>query len=266
MKNIAIANRKGGVGKSTVAVHIAAGLATKGHNVLLVDTDPQGHAGYSIGINPQPGLFNLMVEKKDFRDVLKQVPAGRFSVPDNPAAGRLLLLPSDEKTMVVPLLEKNPFAFFLRLQEVEKFFEYVIIDTAPTTSMFDGSVYMAAGSFLYVTELEALSFDGLNRGIQQIREFAQPRSNYSLSQNHLLGILPNRFRRGTDNHEQNLKVIRDAFPDNVWDPLPLRTFISEATNFRQTLYAYAPSSREAQMMWRLTLTFEKAVQTWLNAE
>lgn len=262
MRTIAVANRKGGVGKSTISVHIAAGLATKGHNVLLVDSDPQGHAGYSVGLSPSPGLFDLMVEKKSFQEVLKPIPPGRFSVPDNPSVGRLFLLPSDEKTTVVPLLEKSPFAFYDRLQELKSMFHYIIIDTAPTATMFDGSVYMAAGAFLYVTECEALSFDGLNQGLQQIRDFSEPRASRNLPQNHLLGILPNRFRRGTDNHEHNLKVVKEAFGAAVWDPLPLRTMISEATNFRQTLYAYAPSSREANMMWKLTNRFEMAVTEW----
>ena len=78
MRTIAVANRKGGVGKSTVSVHVAAGLATRGHNVLLVDSDPQGHAGFSLGIPPQPGLFNLLVEKKEFQEVVRSIPPAAF--------------------------------------------------------------------------------------------------------------------------------------------------------------------------------------------
>lgn len=262
MKTIAVANRKGGVGKSTIAVHIAAGLATKGYNVLLIDTDPQGHAGYSLGVDPQPGLFNLMVERNEFKDVIRPIAPSRFSVPDNPSVGKLFLLPSDEKTTVVPLLEKNPFAFHYRLQEIDTLFHYAIIDTAPTATMFDGSVYMAAGAFLYVTECEALSFDGLNQGVRQIQEFSKARASEQLPQTYLLGILPNRFRKGTDNHEHNLTVVRQAFGDKVWSPLPLRTLISEATNFKQAVFAYAPTSREARIFWGLTNKFEEAIKQW----
>jgi chromosome partitioning protein len=262
MRTIAVANRKGGVGKSTISVHIAAGLATRGYNVLLIDTDPQGHAGYSLGVDPEPGLFTLMVDRKKFQEVVKPIPPSRFAVPDNPANGRLFILPSDERTTVVPLLEKSPFAFHARLQEVQDIFDYVILDTAPTATMFDGSVYMAAGAFLYVTELEALSFDGLNQGIEQIREFSQPRAAQNLPANYLLGILPNRYRRGTENHENNLKMLQQTFGETVWNPIPLRTLISESANFRRALYSYAPTSREANMMWNLTLTFEKAVAKW----
>lgn len=266
MRIIAVANRKGGVGKSTISVHIATGLATKGHNVLLVDTDPQGHAGYSLGVAPQPGLFNLLVDKKDFQDVLRPVPSQAFSVPDNPARGRLFVLPSDEKTGVIPLLEKNPFAFSMRLEEVQQIFDYVIVDTAPTTTMFDGAVYMAAKGFVYVTECEALSFDGLKRGLDQIREFEGRRSDYHLPPNHILGIVPNKFRAKTENHERNLQYVRDSFGGLVWDAIPLRTVFSEATNFKQAVFAYAPTSYEASIMWGLVERFEKEVSTWENAK
>lgn len=265
MRSIAIANRKGGVGKSTVSVHIAAGLATKGYNVLLVDTDPQGHAGLSLGIKPQPGLFNWLVEKRDVREVVKSVPASSFSVPDNPSAGRLFVLPSDERTGVIPMLEKNPFAFHNQLEAVSNAFHYIIIDTAPTATMFDGAVYMAAGAFLYVTECEALSFDGLNRGLQQIREFGVQRQDQMMPVNHVLGIVPNKFRRGTDNHVINLDTVKKSFGDLVWEPLPLRTVISEATNFRQAVFSYAPTSREAQILWRLVTRFERGVEAWVKS-
>ena len=84
----------------------------------------KGTGGYSLGVDPKPGLFNLMVEDKPFKDVLQPVSAKRFSVPDNPSAGRLFVLPSDDKTTVIPLLEQNPFAFRTRLQEVGGFFRF----------------------------------------------------------------------------------------------------------------------------------------------
>ncbi len=266
MKTVAVANRKGGVGKSTVTVHIAAGLANRGYNILLIDTDPQGHAGFSLGVPSQPGLFNLLVEKQEFTDVVRAVEAAAYSAPDSPPAGRLFVLPSDERTGVIPMLEKNPFAFLNRLEEVSHIFDYILIDTAPTTTMFDGAVYMAAQAFLYVTECEALSFDGLRRGLAQIQEFAQQRQTYNMPENHTLGIVPNKYRQNTENRRRNLLVARKAFGNLVWQPIPLRTVLSEATNFKQAVFAYAPDTRETQVMWQLVDQFEKAVTQWQNVK
>lgn len=266
MNTIAVANRKGGVGKSTVTVHLAAGLATRGQRVLLVDTDPQGHGGYSLGVASEPGVFNLLVERKPFQEVLRPVDPAHFAVPDAPATGQLFILPSDEKTGVIPMLEKNPFAFLHRLQEVAEHFDTLLIDTAPTATMFDGSVYMAAQAFLYVTECEALSFDGLEKGLAQIGEFTPQRADHNLPRNHILGIVPNKFRRNTDNHAHNLRAMQEAFGELVWTPLPLRTVISEASNYQQAIFAYAPSSPEARLFWRLVDEFEEAIQLWQNAK
>ncbi len=169
MKIIAVTNRKGGVGKTTVATHLAAGLTIRGKNVLLVDTDPQGHAGMCLGVKKEGGLFKLLVDNATFDDVLRPVAPQAISVPDDPPSGNLFVLPSDEKTQVIPMLEKNPFAFANRLDEVDSHFDYCIIDTAPTATMFDGAVYLAAEGFLYVTECEKLSFDGLANGLKQVR-------------------------------------------------------------------------------------------------
>src|SRR5260221_95165 len=103
MKVVAVANRKGGVGKSTTSVHIAGALAARGHKVLLVDTDPQGHAGVCLGIRKEPGLYNLIVEKADFQDVIRPVSPESLMPEDKPPLGRLLVLPGDEKSQVIPM-------------------------------------------------------------------------------------------------------------------------------------------------------------------
>lgn len=260
MKIVAIANRKGGVGKSTVATHLAGALARRGQNVLLIDTDPQGHAGLCLGIRKESGLFRLLVDNAPFEEVLRPVNPANITTADDQQIGHLFALPSDERTQVIPMLEQNPFAFMQRLEEIDSVFDWAILDTAPTVTMFDGAVYLATQAFLYVTECEKLSRDGLANGLKQIKDFAPQRQGMPAA--YILGIVPNKLREKTQNHAANLDAIRERYGDLVWEAIPQRTTLTEATNFGKLIWAYAPSSDAARLMDRLALQFEQAVAVW----
>lgn len=256
MKVIAVTNRKGGVGKSTISTHLAAGLAIRGYKVLLGDTDPQGHAARLVGLDDDDGLYRLLVEEAPIQDVIVPVPLDAYGLESK---GRLFLLPSGERTGALSALVKDPFLFGDRLAEVDKVFDLVILDTAPTTSMFDSSIYLAANGFIYVTQCEALSFDGINKGIDQIRRFNRKRVENGLPGNDVLGIIPNLMRAGTVNHRTNLEALAGAFPDLVWTPVTTQTKFSEASTFQQLVYVYSPQSGAAQDMWRIVDRAEKAL-------
>lgn len=197
MKTIAIINRKGGVGKSTVATHLAGALACAGSRVLLIDTDPQGNAAIMLGLRKGAGLYNLLVDSADFQDVCHIAPSSAIAPGYSTISGELRVLPSDEKTQVIPLLVKNPFALAQRLDEIAEAFDYVIIDTAPTITMFDGAVMLAADAVLYVTECEKLSLEGLQSGLRELREAIPQRQGYQIPPIHILGIVPNKLRENT---------------------------------------------------------------------
>jgi chromosome partitioning protein len=264
MEVVTVTNRKGGVGKSTVSAHLAAGLATKGKRVALVDTDSQGHAALALNLPQSNGLYDLIVDHATLESVIIPVPVDHYSPPDIPAKGALYLLPSHERTFRIPFLVDDPFIFGDRLKELTDAYalDFIIVDTNPTLSMFDGSIYLATDAFLYVTEVEKLAFDGVVTAMEHMKRFGRKRLEWRGDESRILGIVPNKVRAGTRNHRHNIARLADAFPGLVWSLVSLNTIWAEATNVEQLVYTYAPTSQPAADAWRLVDRVEKELATW----
>ena len=251
MKIIAVTNRKGGVGKSTMTTHIAAGLALAGLNVGIVDTDSQGHAGLMLGQADENGLYAALIEKRPLEEVVRLVDPARYMPEKFPSeGGALWLLPSSDRTYRIPL-ELQQDENFLFLETLEQFgalgsLDAILIDTNPTLSLIDGAVWLAADGYLYVTECERLSIDGVQVAIQQMLRSSQQRATYLHRQSHIMGIIPNKMRPNTAVHRMNISAIAQAYPGLVWPPVTLRTAWVEAANLQEMIFRYAPDGQEAR--------------------
>lgn len=254
-KIVAVTNRKGGVGKSTMSTHIAAGLAALGLKVGLVDTDSQGHAGLMLGMEDENGLYNLLINKQPLENVVRPVPFDRFMTEDMQSAGGLYLVPSSDLTYKVPfeLGQDETFLFLDALEQMGEQFDLdvILIDTNPTLSLFDGAVYLAADAYIYVTECERLSLDGVQSAIQQMQRFSKQREKYLHRRSEILGVIPNKFRANTHVHRMNISAVAKALPDKVWSPVTLRTAWVESANLQEMIYKYAPSGQEARDAWAI---------------
>lgn len=255
MITIAVVNRKGGVGKTTTAVHLAGGLATLGFRAGCIDTDSQGHMALMFGMPEENGLFDVLIENKPLEDCVRFVPPENYSTADNPSKGALYLLPGAEKTFKIPheLDETKSFAF---VELVDNFattykLDVVIIDTNPTMSKLDGAVWLATDAYLYVVECERLSFDGLIKAIDQLKGFATQRKRYLQRDSFVLGIVPNKLKASTELHRENLSNLKEQFGDMVWDPITNRINWASATNSQQLVYTFFPSGPEAKDAWKM---------------
>lgn len=266
---ISVTNRKGGVGKSTMATHIAAGLATNGLRVALVDTDSQGHSSLLLGMPEENGLFEVLVNKKPLADAVQVVKAERYAPPEHPSTGELLLLPSSALTYRIPYMlnADDTFVFVDMLDELTKLaaLDVILVDTAPTMGLFDGSIYMATDMYLYVTECERLAFDGIAKAVTQMRRISEQRKRHMGRASVIAGIIPNKLRANTINHRRNIKKLAEAFPALVWSPVVLATIWAEATNVGELVYTYAPTGMEADEARRLTAKTQEAIQSWTTA-
>jgi chromosome partitioning protein len=260
-KIVAVTNRKGGVGKSTMSTHIAAGLAAAGLKVGLVDTDSQGHAGLMLGMPDENGLYSALIEKKPLNEVVRLVDPERYMPPDTPAAGALYLLPSSDRTYKIPfeLGQEENFLFLETLEAMGEWLnlDVIFIDTNPTMNLFDGSIYLAADAYIYVTECERLSLDGVQSAITQMTRFGKQRQKYLGRRSDILGVIPNKFRANTQVHRMNISAVAEALPGKVWSPVTLRTAWVEAANLQEMIYRYAPTGQESRDAWKVvTKTME----------
>lgn len=259
MKIISLLNEKGGVGKTTVATHIAAGLAIKGYRVLLVDADPQGHATVMYGLPKEPGLHNLLIRNAQYQHVLRPIPADAFDIPGKPVRGRLLLLPSNVETRNISAQLSNILAFREKFLPLEGTIDIVIVDTSPTPSMLHGSIALATNGIIIPTVCEMLAFDGVRETLMHRDSFTERKESLGLGTVDLLGIVPTRFKRQTLEHAELYEQLVEAFGETVWNPIPDRIIWSEAARAFRPTFSYAPDTHAAREAWQLVNRVEEAI-------
>lgn len=169
MKTIAIANQKGGVGKTTTSVNLAAALAAMGKRVLLVDMDPQGNATVSVGLQKDQldaTAFELLVEQQPLGDVAVNLPALALDcVPadgDLTAAEVALLSVDDREQRLKQALKGGTFLY-----------DFVIIDCPPSLNMLTLNALVAADSVLITMQCEYFALEGLSALLETINTVAQ---------------------------------------------------------------------------------------------
>lgn len=250
MKVLSLLNEKGGVGKTTLATHIAAGLAIRGNRVLLIDADPQGHATVTFGLKKEPMLHDLLVRDLPFKQAIRRVPPETYGKPGSPVTGELLVIPSDMSTRVIPLMTSDVMVVRNRINELERVIDVVIFDTAPTPSLLHGSIYMTTDAILYPTKCEYLSFDGLIESMKHREEASKARVTMGLKEVVIGGILPTMYRPGTQADDYGIEMLKKQFGSLVWPAINLRTVWNQASFARRILFNFAPDTQAAKEAWR----------------
>lgn len=238
MKIITLLNEKGGVAKTTLATHIAAGLAIRGYRVVVVDGDPQGHMALLMGYDKAPGLYNLLIRNEEFQDVLRPVKPEIFS-PEKPQ-GELWIVPGNIETRAISSINPNPFLVRERFAELENWADVVVFDTAPSPSSFHTTIYMATDSILIPTNCTFLSLDGVAYSIVHQEQAKALREQNNLGSVNRMGIIPTMYQ-GTEVQDINLQDLLKTYGRHVWPSVPLRTVWQRAAQVGKFLYNFAPA-------------------------
>lgn len=240
--NIAIANQKGGVGKTTTAVSLSHGLALHDRRVLLVDFDSQGQCATSLGIDPEAGVFNVLVNPS----------AGIHQWIRNTTRAGLDLLPGDRSTATAQIVinaENQPIALihllFIRLA---KDYDYIIFDTAPSVGGIQERAIYAADVVLIPTATEFLSMDGL---AQMMELLAILKAKWHWP-GKLLGILPTFYDEQTRESHNSLADLQADFGDSILKPIHRATILRECAAEGKTIFELFPASRAACEYEKLT--------------
>lgn len=237
-----VANQKGGVGKTTSAVNIAAALAMGGLKVLVIDLDPQGNACTALGIdrNKTPGMYEVLVEEVPLSQTIQRV-AGFPSLDCAPANRELAGAEIALVTFVArESILKN--ALLQYLQERESGgdrLDYVIIDCPPSLGLLTINALTAAGEVLVPIQCEYYSLEGISLLMETLGKIQRALNPLVRVSTILLTMFDSRTRLANDVADD----VRRHFPNELIDiPIPRAVRVSEAPSFNQTVMTYDAAS------------------------
>ena len=237
---IAVANQKGGVGKSTTAVSLGASLAELGHQVLVVDLDPQGNASTGLGIRHETRDVTVY-------DVLAAEAAIEGAIVPTPVQN-LFAIPSTIDLAGAEIELVSQFSRELRLRKALEplkadVYDYILLDCPPSLGLLTVNALAAAEELIVPIQCEYYALEGLGQLLRNVR-LVQQNVNPGLR---LTGIVMTMYDPRTKLSEQVVEEVRRYFGDRVYHTIIPRTVrLSEAPGFGQPITVYDPRSRGAQ--------------------
>ncbi|MHA8137804.1 ParA family protein [Lactobacillaceae bacterium Scapto_B20] len=246
---IALANQKGGVGKTTTAVNLSADLATLGKRVLLIDADAQGNATSGVNIekrtikqNQLPTMYDILVDDVPIKDAIVHTEhAGLDAVPAT----------IDLSGADIKLVSKMARETILRtaIAEIEDDYDYILIDCPPSLGLITVNAFTASDSILIPVQSEYYALEGLS---QLLNTFNLVKKHFNPNLQ-IEGILLTMYDSRTNLGRQVNEQVRDYFKDKVYDTvIPRNVRLSEAPSYGKPISDYDAKSKGALVYMKLT--------------
>ena len=241
---LAVTNQKGGVGKTTTTVSLGAAIAAEGHDVLIVDLDPQGNATTGLGLRVSEGAPST------YRVIVEQLPLEDAAEPT--AVRRLHIVPSSLDLAGAEIELVPQYSRELRLRSaldlVRDQYDVVLIDCPPSLGLLTVNALVAADQVLVPIQCEYYALEGLGQLMRTI-EMVRSGLNEDLS---LGGVLMTMYDARTNLSQQVVDEVRNHFGELAYGTVIPRTVrLSEAPSYGQPITEFDPSSRGARAYQRL---------------
>ncbi len=243
-KVIAVANQKGGVGKTTTSINLSSCIAYRNKKVLLIDLDPQGNATTGLGIdkkNRELSIYDVIVNEKTIKDVVvKTMQETLFLCPSS------ISLAGAEIELVSLLSRENRLKF--ALSEIQEEYDYIFIDCPPSLGLLTLNALTAADTVLVPIQCEYFALEGLSQLMDTVR-LVQKHLNRELQ---VEGVVLTMFDARTNLSIEVAEEVRKHFTNKVYQTLiPRNVRLSEAPSYGLPIILYDKDSKGSEAYLKL---------------